>query len=385
MQSRMLSSHTSARNLAPEVALCKTEKHRPVGSWRVTSGVLAKGDVAIHQGRLYRREFSGPHIFLAEQSVNRTGTRGGQEHTFRVYPTIAFGRPGTDKNRARRAESDKLMRIHRQVVPLQRASVFDKVICHPVILVGQCDVLHQLAPIAAMQFHGRRIRETPKSEWLEIVGVVGNEHDNGAHEKAPTIVYWPLLVANFWGRDFNVQHTMSYALRSPRVGTPAFLKEVQTAVWSVNPAIPTANARTLEKIYERSMLRTSFTLLMLMLAGGVALILGVVGIYGVISYAVSQRTREIGIRMALGARRAQVEGLFVRDGLTLIAVGVVLGLAGAACVTRLLTALLFGVSPVDPATYAAVSAGLAAAALLACYLPARRAASVDPVTALRSE
>lgn len=232
---------------------------------------------------------------------------------------------------------------------------------------------------------GRRIRETPKSSWLEIVGVVGDEYDNGVHTKAPTIVYWPLLVEEFWGRGLRVQHSMAYELRSPRVGTPAFFKEVQAAVWSVDPALPTASVRTVREIYARSMMRTSFTLLMLALAGGVSLILGVVGIYGVISYAVSQRTREIGIRMALGAKRAQVEGLFVRDGLSLIAIGVVLGLGAAVGVTRLLSALLFGVSPVDPATYAAVSAGLAIAALLACYLPARRAASVDPVTALRSE
>jgi predicted permease len=232
---------------------------------------------------------------------------------------------------------------------------------------------------------GRRLRETPKSEWLEIIGVVGNEHDNGVNEKAPTVVYWPLLVEHFWDNALNVQYSMVYELRSPRVGTAAFFKEVQAAVWSVNPALPTAGVRTVGEIYARSMMRTSFTLLMLALAGGVSLILGVVGIYGVISYAVSQRTREIGIRTALGARRVQVEGLFVRDGLALITAGVVLGLVAAVGATRLLGTLLFGVSPLDPLTYAAVSAALAVAALLACYLPARRAATVDPVTALRSE
>ncbi len=232
---------------------------------------------------------------------------------------------------------------------------------------------------------GRRIRETPKSQWLEIIGVVGNEHDNGVHEKAPAVVYWPLLIDEFWNDKLSVRRSMAYELRSPRVGTLAFFKEVQAAVWSVNPALPTANVRTVKEIYARSMMRTSFTLLMLALAGGVSLILGVVGIYGVISYAVSQRTREIGIRMALGAKRTQVEGLFVREGLALILIGVVLGLGAAMGVTRLLSTLLFGVSPVDPITYAAVSAGLAVTALLACYVPARRAASVDPVTALRSE
>ncbi|MGC4053531.1 MAG: FtsX-like permease family protein [Paludibaculum sp.] len=153
----------------------------------------------------------------------------------------------------------------------------------------------------------------------------------------------------------------------------------------MNPSLPTANVRTLQAIYSRSMVRTTFTLLMLALAGGVALILGVVGIYGVISYAVSRRTREIGIRIALGAQQGQVQGLFVRDGALLIAIGLIIGLAASAGVTRTLSTLLFGVKPMDVGTYAVVSAGLAAAALLACYLPARRATSVDPASALRSE
>ena len=178
---------------------------------------------------------------------------------------------------------------------------------------------------------------------------------------------------------------MSYEIRSPRVSTPSFLKDVQSAVWSVNPSLPTANVRTLQEIHSRSMVRTSFTLLMLVLAAAVALLLGIIGIYGVISYAVSQRTREIGIRMALGAQRGQVRGLFIRDGVLLIAIGVALGIGAAAGVTRMMQALLFGVSPVDPGTYTVVSAALAAAALLACYLPARRATSVDPVRALRCE
>jgi predicted permease len=232
---------------------------------------------------------------------------------------------------------------------------------------------------------GRRIRETPKSGWHEIVGVAGNEHDDGAHKPAPTIVYWPMLMGQFWEVKTMGRRSMSYEIRSPRASTPAFLKDVQSAVWSVNPSLPTANVRTLQEVYSRSMVRTSFTLLMLALASAVAFLLGIVGIYGVISYAVSQRTREIGIRMALGAQRGQVQGLFVRDGLLLIGIGVALGLGVAGGVTRMLQALLFGVSPIDPRTYAVVSAGLAAAALLACYLPARRATAVDPVRALRSE
>jgi ABC-type antimicrobial peptide transport system permease subunit len=133
------------------------------------------------------------------------------------------------------------------------------------------------------------------------------------------------------------------------------------------------------------MARTSFTLVMLGIAGGMALLLGVVGIYGVISYSVSQRRREIGIRMALGARRGEVNGMFVRHGMMLAAIGVAFGLGAAVGLTRLIKSLLFGVGAGDPSTYAAVSLGLVAAAMLASYVPARRASAVNPIETLRAE
>ena len=143
--------------------------------------------------------------------------------------------------------------------------------------------------------------------------------------------------------------------------------------------------KTLQEIYTRSMARTSFALVMLAIAGGMALLLGVIGIYGVISYSVSQRTREIGIRMALGAQRPALTGLFVGHGLRLVAIGLGFGIAAAFALTKAMSSLLFGISAADPLTYAGVSLGLAAAAALASYLPSRRATGVDPVQALRSE
>jgi putative ABC transport system permease protein len=133
------------------------------------------------------------------------------------------------------------------------------------------------------------------------------------------------------------------------------------------------------------MIRTSFTMALLAIAGGMALLLGIVGIYVVIAYAVSQRTREIGIRIALGAQAAGVQRLFVRHGLLLAGVGAVLGLTAAVGLTRLMKSLLFGTTPLDPATYGAVTLVLVAAAALASYFPARRATRVDPVEALRVE
>ncbi|MBM3789871.1 MAG: FtsX-like permease family protein, partial [Acidobacteria bacterium] len=159
----------------------------------------------------------------------------------------------------------------------------------------------------------------------------------------------------------------------------------QQAVWSINPNLPLADVRMLDEILERSMAQTSFTLVMLAIAAGVALLLGVVGIYGVISYSASQRRREIGIRMALGAQRAEVSGLFVRHALLLTAIGLALGLGAAVGLTRLMSALLFGVDALDPLTFGGVAVLLGAAVLLASYLPARRASGLDPVDALRRE
>ena len=232
---------------------------------------------------------------------------------------------------------------------------------------------------------GRRIRNTPGAPWRTIVGVVGDERDDGVTRAAPSIVYWPAVVEGLWSPETTVYRSMAYAIRSERSGSPTLLKEVQQAVWSVNPNLPVANAQTLVEIQAETMAQTSFALVMLGIAAGVALLLGVVGIYGVISYIATQRTREIGIRMALGAAQRDVSGLFLRHGLVLSAIGIGLGLAGAAGLTRLMASMLFGVNALDWVTYVAVAVGLGATALLASYLPAVRAARVDPSVALRFE
>jgi len=232
---------------------------------------------------------------------------------------------------------------------------------------------------------GKRIHETPQTPWREIVGVTGNERDDGVNKKATTAVYWPMQIAKFWGQDVVVQRGQAFAIRSPRTGSASLLNEVRQAIWSVNPSLPVANVKTVKEVYDRSMARTSFTLVMLSIAAGMALLLGVVGIYGVISYAVSQRTREIGIRIALGAPQQSVLKMFVQQGLLLTAIGLAFGLAAAAALAGLMKTLLFEVSPLDPVTYGGVSMVLAVAALLASYIPARRATSIAPSEALRVE
>jgi len=233
---------------------------------------------------------------------------------------------------------------------------------------------------------GKRIRPTLQDDWREVVGVVADLRDDGVVQKAPAIVYWPLLQKNFQGSaGVSGIRGVVYVIRSPRAGSAGLRQEIQQAVAAVNGNLPASNMKTLEAVYRRSLARTSFTLLLLAVAGGMALVLGVIGIYGVISYSVAQRTREVGIRLALGAPLREVTRMFVRQGLSMSGVGALCGLAGALAVTRLMKSMLFEVSPADPATFAAASVGLVTAAILGSYLPARRATRVDPVEALRAE
>jgi ABC-type antimicrobial peptide transport system permease subunit len=170
----------------------------------------------------------------------------------------------------------------------------------------------------------------------------------------------------------SIPRAVTFAIRSNRAGTEDFVKRVSQAVWTVNPSLPLGLVQTLGDVYEQSMSRTSFALVMLAVAGSMALALGIIGIYGVISYTVSQRRREIGIRLALGAQQGDVRRSFVRYGLVLTGIGVAIGLSGATAITRLLSSLLFGISPLDPVTYLAVPLILAMAATFASYLPVQR-------------
>jgi predicted permease len=233
---------------------------------------------------------------------------------------------------------------------------------------------------------GKRLRGGSSiDDWREIVGVVGDVRDDGVTRPATEIVYLPALVDRIYNIPTLATRTVTFLVRSVRTGELGFLGEIQDAVWSTSADLPLANIRTLADMYERSLARTSLTLVMVAIAAAMALVLGVSGIYGVIAYSVSQQTREIGIRMALGAQHRAVRSMFMRSALELAAIGIVIGLAVAAGVTRLMSSLLYGVSTVDPFTYAAVCAVLVVAVALASYLPARRATAIDPTEALRAE
>jgi predicted permease len=241
------------------------------------------------------------------------------------------------------------------------------------------------SPDAAL---GRRVREyyVRDSPWWEVVGVAGDVHDDGVDGPPPATVYWPALPDDdLQGMAGYQARRVSVAIRTERAGTAALLEQVGEAVWSVNPTLPLAQVRTLEDVYAASMARTSFTLILLAIAGAMALLLSVSGLYGVVAYAVSRRRREIGIRLALGARAVEIRRLFVQRGLIVVGAGVAIGLVGAAGVTRLMQSLLFGIRPLDPIAFTAMTLVLVTVAVLASYLPARRAATVDPVQTLREE
>lgn len=238
----------------------------------------------------------------------------------------------------------------------------------------------------APQALGKRVRIANVGDWREIIGVVGNVYDEGVQQKASTTVYWragvqpPML-----GAPATARRSVAFLIRSDRTGTESLLNDIRQAVWSVNPNLPLAQVRTLGDVYDRSMARTLFTLTMLAIAGSMALILGLVGIYGVMAHSVSQRKREIGIRLALGAPQESLKRSVVRQGLLLASLGVAIGIGAAVPLTRLMSSQLFGIRPSDPLTFAAVALLLSIAAASASYLPARRASAVDPVEALRAE
>jgi predicted permease len=242
------------------------------------------------------------------------------------------------------------------------------------------------SPSAAIGQRLRMFGPVDDTEWSEVIGVVADVRDDGTAEQVVPIVYWPQLVdASYAELAEYTPRSLAYAVRVAGGAPGALLPAIRQAVWSVNPNLPLANVATLDEFVRDSRSRTSFTLVMLGIASGVALFLGAVGIYGVISYVVTQRTREIGVRMALGARHADVREMVLRQAATLALVGVGIGVGGAATLTRLMSSLLYGVSPLDPLTFASTAVVLAVVALVSGYLPARRASRVDPIVALRFE
>jgi putative ABC transport system permease protein len=217
----------------------------------------------------------------------------------------------------------------------------------------------------------------PRDETLQIVGIIGNVRHLSLDTVPRPELYQPLGQAT-WPRMF-------FAVRTTAPNPLTLIPAVQTAVANVDKNVALGNVRTMEDLVARSVAQRKFTVLLLAIFAGIAVALAAIGLYGVMSYVVTQRTREIGIRMALGAQRRDVLKLVVRQGMMLTVIGVVIGLAASLGLTRLIANLLYGIAATDALTFAALSLLLLGVALLACWLPARRASGVDPMVALRTE
>ncbi len=187
---------------------------------------------------------------------------------------------------------------------------------------------------------GKQIRSKPTDSWSEVIGVAGDIRHDGVDKNAPSAVYWPLRSSN----------SMTFIVRGQRAGSESLANEIRQTVWAVNGSLAITEMQTLKQVYDKSMSRTAFTLVLLAISGGMALLLALVGIYAVISYAVAQRTREIGIRMALGAQQRELKMMFVRNGLFWGGIGAAAGLTAAAALSRLMSTLLFQIDPIDPLT-----------------------------------
>jgi putative ABC transport system permease protein len=227
---------------------------------------------------------------------------------------------------------------------------------------------------------GKRVRwaRDQQVRWITIIGVVGDVKHFGLDLPELPALYSPYPQADPWKR------WMTFVART-QSDPAAMAAAIKQQVWKVDSQLPLTRLQTMNEVAASSFAARSFNMLLLAIFAGLALLLAAVGIYGVMSYAVTQRTQEIGIRMALGARAPDVLKLIIRTGMTMTLIGVAIGIVGAIALTRLMTTLLFGVTPTDTLTFAAVSGVLIVVAFLACYLPARRATKVDPLVALRYE
>ena len=254
----------------------------------------------------------------------------------------------------------------------------------PVAIVSKnVAIEHWGSPEAAL---GQRVRPDPNASWREVIGVVDDVREDGVNNPATPIAYWPSRVESLTAAASpDVPRRVVLMMRSPRAGSQALIDAIRQRLSSVSGGAPVTLMMTMQEVYDASMTRTSFALVMLGIAAFMALVLGLVGIYGVVAYAATRRTREIGIRLTLGAQQRELRGMFLRQGLVVTCIGIAIGLIAAAGVTRVMTSLLFDVSPVDPLTYAVVALLLMMATLMATYVPARRISRIDPAVAMRAE
>jgi predicted permease len=265
-------------------------------------------------------------------------------------------------------------------MPVQRGRDFDRRDLEPALreVIVNTVVVDRFWP--GQDPIGKRFRPSggDANQWFTVAGVVAPVLQNGVRQPPPALIYFPKNAGGFDG-----SRTMTYVLRGRSAVPDA--AAVRAAVWAVDPNLPLAVVQAMSEVVDRSYVQFTFTLLTLGIAALTGLVLGAVGLYGVLSYIVTLRVREIGVRLALGAPPSQVMRSIVLQGLVVAAIGLAVGVGGAIALTRLLGNLLFNTAPLDVATFAAMSGVLFLVALLASYLPARRAAAVSPLESLRGE
>jgi predicted permease len=253
-----------------------------------------------------------------------------------------------------------------------------------VVIVDQEFVTRDFPDLSAREVLGKRLRFAGDNDgWREIVGVVGHVKQNSLDEEGRAQIYrpWTQITPKYKADFTRALDMIVKTSADPLSLVGAIKREIRV----IDKDQPIAQVQTLDEKLSDSVAPQEFTLLLLTIFALIALSLASAGIFGVMSYTVAQRTHEIGVRMALGAQRLDVLRLVVREGMGLVLVGVVLGLAGALAATRLMASMLFEVTTKDPITFAVVPVVLAIVALIACYVPARRATKVDPLVALRYE
>jgi hypothetical protein len=229
---------------------------------------------------------------------------------------------------------------------------------------------------------GKRVLIGTDGTWQDVIGVVKDVFDDGLDQDAPPTVYMPARLHPFIAGTY-LPIEVSFVLRTDRAGAQSLSEEIRQVVSAVVPNLPVARLRVLSQVYDASMARTSFSLVLIGIAGAMSLLISIVGIHGVLAYAVMQRQREVGIRIALGAAPPVVTKMFIRRGLILAGTGIAFGAVAAVGLTRLMSSLLFEVAPIDVPTFLIAAIFLISAAFFACYVPARRAGVLEPSETLR--
>jgi putative ABC transport system permease protein len=329
---------------------------------------------AAHQSAFYRQVEQGLQALPGVQAVgavSRLPLSGGNS-------SRSFNTPGDAKDYSADIRISTPDYFHAMGIPLLRGRTFtdsDRDSSLNLAIVNDALVR---ATFPGQDPIGKQLTNFgPNAITLQIIGVIGNVRHVGLDE-APHAEIYQLIGQASWP-------SMFFAIRSATSDPAALTSAAQNVVWDINKDVPLANTRTMQDLIANSAQRRKFSMLLLTIFAATAMLLAAIGLYGVMSYSVAQRTKEIGVRMALGARRPDVLALVVKRGMTLVGIGIAVGIVLSLAMARLIAGLLFGITATDPLTFIGVATLLGLVAYIANYLPARRAASVDPMVALRYE